>query len=799
MLQHSSTITVCTECTWDLNTRGCSSFGDHVLVHKICPSVSGFRRHRESPCQGANKNIIATQRYNERIFTHLFVKVSSTVPPTLQHTVNYKCPLYYVDRQRKTSPACSLEKLNVLHRPGARGHRQERVKNLLKVLLEQPKNEVYLQNNVSKRCAVPVTRKNKPYSLTAVLYCGLGVVREPPRSAVAKPWVAYTGVQSLVHSDIFLVQERENKGKKRFTCCTLKEIDGSFTAIGQSETVKAPEGVLQLRPFVRDLGDFYGRRAASSDVGADTRLAGRGDYSRRVQAIHAATRQVRHKMLIGERCSDILLTSGASHIAGVCGWSSRSKRLFQLSILTYSQVLHNGRMNKVSRPIAALVFNTARCNGYYLLKSRIDARVQGQEARELYGRHLTRISSVSTFLRARRTAPEHLVRYHLYRKALNTLTRCNTVYKADRRLAFPSQSPVPVRISQYLCFPSVQARICKSTATGHRANHRLNLAISKACSVVSIRNAIGVISSVSNFFRESAGRIHKLETEVQDRQPHLKKGKHALKKMGSNAFSFLQALQSSEFLVSVVVLDEVFGLTLPLVPEVTGRVHGCTGRNEARGSNISESKRVTFPKSELHRVGQIQKLLSPDFNDGFEVGVLQVAARWRRWLPTRENGVRKSEPANLLHSRQSSKTRNLPQHAVANQTQGSLASRASRSSSQLATLYVNVKATATPFHIFVKAVHDKAEEYITYMQVDLKQDFQKCSFYRIVTCYVLQLRGSWLGTPVSEWEYDLRVVRTANSSYYVNSDTIYQGETFHLVERNSSEHGAIAHALVPND
>ncbi|KAJ8875757.1 hypothetical protein PR048_023656 [Dryococelus australis] len=151
-------------------------------------------------------------------------------------------------------------------------------------------------------------------------------------------------------------------------------------------------------------------------------------------------------------------------------------------------------------------------------------------------------------------------------------------------------------------FKGVQARIAKVQPLAiysHCANYRLNLTISKACSMASIRNAIGVLSSVSNLFRESAWRIHKLETEVQDKLPHLKKGKYALnmcetrwiekhdavltfldtlpclpfvletisessESTGCNAFSFLHAIQSSEFLVSVVVLAEVFGLTLPL-------------------------------------------------------------------------------------------------------------------------------------------------------------------------------------------------------------------------------------------
>ncbi|KAJ8890273.1 hypothetical protein PR048_009781 [Dryococelus australis] len=126
-------------------------------------------------------------------------------------------------------------------------------------------------------------------------------------------------------------------------------------------------------------------------------------------------------------------------------------------------------------------------------------------------------------------------------------------------------------------FKGVQARIAKVQPLAiysHCTNYRLNLAISKACSVASIRDAVGL--------------------------PHLKKGKHNLKKMcgtrwvekhdavltfldtlpclpviletisessesrGSNAFSFLHAIQSSEFLVSVVVLAEVFGLALTL-------------------------------------------------------------------------------------------------------------------------------------------------------------------------------------------------------------------------------------------
>jgi hypothetical protein len=151
-------------------------------------------------------------------------------------------------------------------------------------------------------------------------------------------------------------------------------------------------------------------------------------------------------------------------------------------------------------------------------------------------------------------------------------------------------------------FKGVQARISKlqPLATySHCTNHRLNLAISKACSVASIRNAIGVISSMATFFRDSAARFQSLEEEMHGNH-NFQARKHGLKKLcetrwierheavltfiehlpalptvleaianspggkGSNAFAFLHSILSSEFLISVVVLAEVFGITLPL-------------------------------------------------------------------------------------------------------------------------------------------------------------------------------------------------------------------------------------------
>lgn len=151
-------------------------------------------------------------------------------------------------------------------------------------------------------------------------------------------------------------------------------------------------------------------------------------------------------------------------------------------------------------------------------------------------------------------------------------------------------------------FKGVQARVSQIQPLAiysHCANHRLNLAISKACSVASIRNAMGVISSLANFFRDSAARLNALEEEMRENHD-LKPGKHGLKKLcetrwierheavltfmehlpalptvleaiasspegrGNNAFAFLHSILSSEFLISVVVLAEVLGVTLPL-------------------------------------------------------------------------------------------------------------------------------------------------------------------------------------------------------------------------------------------
>lgn len=68
-------------------------------------------------------------------------------------------------------------------------------------------------------------------------------------------------------------------------------------------------------------------------------------------------------------------------------------------------------------------------------------------------------------------------------------------------------------------FKGLQARICQVqplAVYSHCANHRLNLAITKACSIPSIRNAMGVISSLASFFRDPVARFSTLEEEMRE-------------------------------------------------------------------------------------------------------------------------------------------------------------------------------------------------------------------------------------------------------------------------------------------
>jgi hypothetical protein len=65
----------------------------------------------------------------------------------------------------------------------------------------------------------------------------------------------------------------------------------------------------------------------------------------------------------------------------------------------------------------------------------------------------------------------------------------------------------------------------------HCFNHRLNLAISSSCAVPIVRNAIGVVSRVTEFVRRSPKRIHKLQSlidQIEDTSLARKKRIHSL-------------------------------------------------------------------------------------------------------------------------------------------------------------------------------------------------------------------------------------------------------------------------------
>ena len=49
----------------------------------------------------------------------------------------------------------------------------------------------------------------------------------------------------------------------------------------------------------------------------------------------------------------------------------------------------------------------------------------------------------------------------------------------------------------------------------HCASHRLNLVLSKTCSLPLVRNMLGVVSEVSDYVSRSAARVHLMEEEVE--------------------------------------------------------------------------------------------------------------------------------------------------------------------------------------------------------------------------------------------------------------------------------------------
>ncbi|XP_015376819.1 PREDICTED: 52 kDa repressor of the inhibitor of the protein kinase-like [Diuraphis noxia] len=149
-------------------------------------------------------------------------------------------------------------------------------------------------------------------------------------------------------------------------------------------------------------------------------------------------------------------------------------------------------------------------------------------------------------------------------------------------------------------FKGVQSRIASLQPLAfytHCANHRLNLVLSKASTVPSIRNTVGIITNIYNFLKESALRTQLLSEKMTELFPHQKAVKakklcetrwverhdgilHFLEILraiivtldelslsnhtGSNAQSLSAAICKFEFLISLKILTKFLAITLPL-------------------------------------------------------------------------------------------------------------------------------------------------------------------------------------------------------------------------------------------
>jgi len=152
-------------------------------------------------------------------------------------------------------------------------------------------------------------------------------------------------------------------------------------------------------------------------------------------------------------------------------------------------------------------------------------------------------------------------------------------------------------------FKGVQALIRKKQPQAlyvHCSSHALNLALSHACQIQAVRNTIGTIKAIGNFFHSSAKRTAILTKNVKEMCPQLKGEK--LTKMcetrwvqnhdglicfqemfeaifssleeisetslegevSSRAFSFSSSIKSGEFVVALNCLAEMFSYTLTL-------------------------------------------------------------------------------------------------------------------------------------------------------------------------------------------------------------------------------------------
>lgn len=150
-------------------------------------------------------------------------------------------------------------------------------------------------------------------------------------------------------------------------------------------------------------------------------------------------------------------------------------------------------------------------------------------------------------------------------------------------------------------FNGVQAHVrekCKCALYVHCASHSLNLAISDACSVPQVRNCMGTIAKICNFFK-SPKRQNILKEKIEKSNNETKKQKlkqlcatrwierhdsvltflelqeatlDALtdiqswrdKDVSAEAYALIKSIQSTEFQVALKITAKVFAISLPL-------------------------------------------------------------------------------------------------------------------------------------------------------------------------------------------------------------------------------------------
>ncbi|KAF0713597.1 52 kDa repressor of the inhibitor of the protein kinase-like [Aphis craccivora] len=106
----------------------------------------------------------------------------------------------------------------------------------------------------------------------------------------------------------------------------------------------------------------------------------------------------------------------------------------------------------------------------------------------------------------------------------------------------------------------------------HCFSHSLNLCLSKACNVPSIKNMLGIVSCVATFFNASAKRADKLKSVIEADTTSNSEQIHALEDLQNatnletscKATLYLNSIMKSDFLVSLEVTVTGFSYTLQL-------------------------------------------------------------------------------------------------------------------------------------------------------------------------------------------------------------------------------------------